>query len=168
MALLLPDERNKFTSIKFGSRVEKASVLSADDDLFDFKGECLVTLMFGEVTGVFAGASTVALNEKASSIAIAKATTIDSDTVGQLYLVSGQSDAVLNGGLTPVLKVASMNADHETTVDDVAAHAPFILSGGTGGLVIESTETGNDATGQILWVLYYFPLEAGAIITAAA
>ena len=168
MALQIPDERNKFTSIKFGSRVEKASVLSADDDLFDFKGECLVTLMFGEVTGVFAGASTVALNEKASSIAIAKATTIDSDTVGQLYLVSGQSDAVLNGGLIPVLKVASMNADHETTVDDVAAHAPFILSGGTGGLVIESTETGNDATGQILWVLYYFPLEAGAIITAAA
>ena len=168
MALLLPDERNKFTSIKFGSRVEKASVLSADDDLFDFKGECLVTLMFGEVTGVLAGASTVALNEKASSIAIAKATTIDSDTVGQLYFVTGQSDAVLNGGLIPVLKVASTNADHETTVDDVAAHAPFILSGGIGGLVIESTETGNDATGEILWVLYYFPLEAGAIITAAA
>ena len=168
MALLIPDERNKFTEMKFGFRVEKASILSANDDLFDFKGECLVTLMFGEVTAGLAGAGTVALNEKASSIAIATATTIDSDTAGMLYLVTGQGDALLNGGLIPVLKVASTNADHATTVDDVAAHAPILLSGGTAGLVVESTETGNDATGEILWVLYYFPLESGAIITAAA
>ena len=124
--------------------------------------------MFGEVTAVLAGASTVALNEKASSIAISLATTIDSDAVGQLYFVTGQGDSLLNGGLIPVLKVASTNADHATTVDDTAAHAPILLSGGTAGLVIESTETGDDATGEILWVLYYFPLEPGAIITAAA
>ena len=162
------DERNKFTELRFGFRVEKASVLSADDDLFDFVGECLVPLMFGEVTGVLAGAATVALNEKASSIAIAKATTINTDAVGELYFVTGQGDALLNGGLDPVLKVASSNADHETTVDDVAAHAPFILSGGTGGLIIESTQTGTDATGEILWVLYYFPLDPTGRITAAA
>ena len=169
MAEIATDERTIFTKLTLGFKVQKVGILTADDDLFTVFGLNSINLLYGRVTTVMdGGASTVALNEKASSIAIAKATTIDSDTVGQLYLVSGQSDAVLNGGLTPVLKVASMNADHETTVDDVAAHAPFILSGGTGGLVIESTETGNDATGEILWVLYYFPLEAGAIITAAA
>lgn len=168
MTLLIPDERNKFTELKYGFRVEKVGILSANDDLFDFVGECWVTLMFGEVTTVTdGGVSTVALNEKASSIPISTATTLGTATLGEMYFVTGQGDALLNGGLVPVVKVASTNADHATTVDDVAAHSGFLLSGGTGGLVIESTETGDD-TGEITWVLYYFPLERGASITAAA
>ena len=169
MALLIPDERNKFSELKFGQRVEKASVLTANDDLFDFVGECLVTLMFGEVTAALTGAGTVALNETGSGIALCAVTTIDSDLIGTMYLVSGQGDSLLNGGqANPVVKVATTTGAHTTTVDQTPAHSPILLSGGTAGLVIESTQTGTDASGEILWVLYYFPLEAGAIITAAA
>lgn len=163
------DERNKFTELKFGIRVEKASILSANDDLFDFVGECLVTLMFGEMTAAMTGAGTVAINETGSGIAIVAATTIDNDLIDTMYLVSGQGDALLNGGLAnPVVKVATTTGAHTTTVDQTAAHSPILLSGGTGGLTIESTQTGTDATGEILWVLYYFPLDPTGRITAAA
>ena len=167
MALLLPDERNKFTSIKFGSRVEKASVLSADDDLFDFKGECLVTLMFGEVTGVLAGASTVALNEKADSIALVAVTTITNDPLNTIYLLGGQPDIVFNGGKDPTVAVATMTAEHDSLTDRSASHTPIIINGASAGVTIESTETGAD-TGVITWVIFYHPLEIGAYIEAAA
>lgn len=162
------DERTAITRVSLGFKVTKAGVLDADDDLFDFTGLNLITLMYGEVTTVMdGGASTVALNEKASSIAIMAATTITSDGVGTLYLVTGQPDAIANGGLAPTVAVAGATAEHDSATDRSPVVSPFIVNGGSGGLVIESTETGDD-TGEILWTVFYKPLEAGALVEAAA
>lgn len=151
-----------------GLRVDKAGVLTADDDLFTVYGECLITLMYGVVTTVMdGGASTVALNEKASSIAIMAATTITSDAVGTVYLVTGQANATANGGLAPTVAVATATAEHDSTVDRSPVVSPWIFDGGTSGLIIESTETGDD-TGAITWTIFYIPLEEGAYIEAAA
>ncbi len=162
------DERTAITRVALGFKVTKASILSATDDLFDFVGLNLITLMYGEVTVALAGAGTVALNEKASSIAIMAATTIDSDILGTLYLVTGQANAIANGGLAPTVAVATASAEHDSATDRSPAHAPILINGGSAGLVIESTETGDDANGEILWTIFYKPLEVGAVINAAA
>jgi hypothetical protein len=151
-----------------GLRVEKVGVLSADDDLFTCYGPCLVTLMYGIVTTVMdGGASTVALNEKAGSFDIMAATTITNDALNTVYMVSGHSLATANGGLAPTVGLATLTAEHDSTVDRSPALAPMIWSGGSAGITIESTETGDD-TGGITWVVLYIPLAEGAYIEAAA
>ena len=162
------DERTAITRVSHGFKVTKASILTADDDLFDFVGLNLITLMYGEVTTAMdGGASTVALNEKASSIAIMAATTITTDGLGVLYLVTGQPNAIANGGLDPTVAVAGATAEHDSATDRSPVVSPFIINGGSAGLIIESTQTGVD-TGEILWTIFYKPLEAGALIEAAA
>ena len=154
-------------NLHLGLRVTKAGILSADDDLFTVTGQVLITLLYGEVTKVMdGGASTVKLNEKASSIDLCAATTITSDAAGEIYMLSGQPDALLNGGGTPVLKVGALTAEHDSATDRSPAHAPIIFDGQS-GLTIESTETGDD-TGEIKWTLFYIPLEDGAKVEAAA
>ncbi|HAM39893.1 MAG TPA: hypothetical protein DCP69_00770 [Candidatus Omnitrophica bacterium] len=151
-----------------GVRVDKVGVLTADDDLFNVYGECLITLMYGVVTTVMdGGASTVALNEKASSIAISAATTITSDALGTVYVVTGQTGALLNGGDAPTVAVGMAGGQHTSTVVLGNSVSPWIMDGGTAGLIIESTQTGAD-TGGITWSIFYLPLEEGAYISAAA
>ncbi len=160
-------EGDALRNLHLGLRVEKAGVLDADDDLFTVTGKVLITLIIGEGTTVMdGGASTVKLNEKASSIDLCAATTITSDAAGEMYMLSGQLDALLNGGGTPALKVAGLTAEHDSATDRSPAHSPIVFDG-QGGLTIESTETGDDS-GEILWTLFYIPIEDGASVEAAA
>lgn len=153
--------------VRLGKKVEKAGNLAADDDLFTVYGKVLITLIIGEVTTVMdGGASTVLLNEKADSIPLCAATTITSDAEGEMYMLSGHPDAVMNGGGAPVLKVAALTAEHDSATDRSPAHSPIVFDG-QAGLIIESTETGDD-TGKILWTLFYVPIEDGAYVEAAA
>src|SRR3990170_2164116 len=148
--------------LALGMKVTKAGVLTADDDLFTVVGQVLITLIMGQVTTVMdGGASTVKLNEKTSSIDLCAATTITSDAVGEIYFLSGDTGAVVNGADAPTLKVGQLAG---------TPHAPIIFglgNGALGSLTIESTETGDD-TGEILWTLFYIPLEDGAYVEAAA
>ena len=145
-----------------GEKVTKAGILSADDDLFTVVGQVLITLIYGQVTTVMdGGASTVKLNEKASSIDLCAATTITSDAAGEIYMLSGDAGAVVNGADAPTLKVGQLAG---------TPLAPIVFglgNGALGSLTIESTETGDD-TGEILWTLFYIPLEEGAYVEAAA
>ena len=145
-----------------GLKVTKAGILSADDDLFTVVGQVLITLIYGQVTTVMdGGASTVKLNEKASSIDLCAATTITSDAAGEIYMLSGDAGAVVNGADAPTLKVGQLAG---------TPLAPIVFglgNGALGSLTIESTETGDD-TGEILWTLFYIPLEEGAYVEAAA
>ncbi len=150
-----------------GIRVEKTAASLADIDLFTVNGECLITLMYGIVTGVGdGGATTIGLNEKASSIAVCAVTTVTSDAVGEVYLVTGQPNALLNGGIAPTLKVGGATAEHDSTVDRSPVVSPFIFDG-QAGLILELTQTGDDATHAVKWVIFYIPLEDGAFIEAA-
>ncbi len=151
-----------YTALHLGFPVEKSSSLSANDDLFTVTGQVLITLLYGELTTVTdGGASTVFLNEKASSIPLCAATTITSDAEGEIYMLSGDVGALMNGADAPTLKVGQLAGTPLT---------PFIFGLGAGvlaDLIIETTETGDD-TGVVLWTCRYFPLEPGALIAAAA
>ena len=165
----LPDRRRTaFTEMVLGNKVTKASVLSADDDLFTVVGKCLITVMYGELTTAMTGAGTVAVNEKTDSIDLFAATTIDNDVIGTMYLVPGATDGLLNGAGIPVVKVAAMSGLHDDATDRSPSHAPLIVNGGSSGVTLESTETGNDADGEIEWTIFYLPLERGASIVALA
>jgi len=159
-----------YQALHLGFRVQKSSSLAADDDLFTVTGQVLITMIYGELTTVTdGGASTVLLNEKAGSVPLCAATTITSDAAGHIYMLSGQPEALLNGGGTPVVKVGALTALHDSTVDRSASLTPFIFGLGNGvlaDLIIETTETGDD-TGVILWTMFYIPLEPGAVVTAA-
>ena len=149
--------------------VKEDAVCSADDDLFTVYGLVRINMMYGEVTGVSdGGAGTIALNEKTDSIAIAAATDIQADAVGTLYLVSGQPNCILNGAIAPTIKIAGLSAENDDTVDRTPALSPMIWNGGSAGITIECTETGDDATLVIDWHIWYTPLENDSYIEAAA
>ncbi|RLC56942.1 MAG: hypothetical protein DRI30_05075 [Chloroflexi bacterium] len=143
-----------------GLQATKTLASAATADMFTVTGEVWVTLMYGIVTGVGdGGATTIAINEKADSIAIAAATTVTSDAVGEVYVVVGDGTLILNG---------TANVPHLKTAYGLAT---ITLDGwlmdGQDGLTIELTETGTDATHAVKWVINYIPLEDDASIVAA-
>ncbi len=153
----------------YGIPVTKAdAILSGDDDLFDVVGVCLITLMYGVVSTVTdGGATTVAINEKASSIAIAAATTLGTTTLGEILIVTGQVGAKLGGGDTVTQVVGMAGGQHVSTTILGNSVSPWIFNGGSAGLIIESSESGAD-TGKIDWTILYIPMSANAVISAAA
>jgi hypothetical protein len=155
-----PTKGKAIREMALGLRVEKTAVSLADIDLFTVKGEVLITLLYGVVTGVGdAGPTTILLNEKADSIALCAATTVTLDAVGEVYVLTGDRLVIMGGtGAVPVLKVAGILA---------AFPHNAIIFDGQAGLTIELTQTGDDATHAVKWTLCYIPLEEGAYVEAA-
>lgn len=143
-----------------GIAVKKTAISLADIDLFTVKGEVMITLLYGVVTGVGdGGATTILLNEKTDSIALCAATTVTSDAVDEVYVLTGDRLLIMGGtGAVPVKHVAGTLA--------AFPHGPIIYDGGTTS-TIELTQTGDDATHAVEWTLVYVPLEEGASVVAA-
>lgn len=157
-----PYKGKALRELLLGLRVEKTAAIDATaDDLFTVYGLVLITLITGEVTGAGDGTvETILLNEKASSIPLCAATTVTSDAVGEIYVLSGDAGAVFNGADAPALKVGQLAG---------TPLSPYIFNGGSAGLIIELTATaGSDATLAAKWTLCYIPLEEGAYVEAAA
>lgn len=155
--------------LALGKEVTKDAVCTADDDLYTVYGLCFITLAYAEVTGAGdGGASTIYLNEKTDSIPICAETTVTSDAVGTIYMVSGQPDNLLNGSLAPTIKIAGLLGTVTSGATGAGAMSPMIWNGGSSGITIEMTESGDDATLTMTWHVFYIPLEEGAYIEAAA
>ena len=135
-----------------GYRVTKSGVRpsgAGDDDLFVVNGQCLITAIYGEVVTQIDTNSDLIVNMKAAGGAVFNTLTVlDGDVVQTFYSfpapgspmgVTGTNQAFLN------------------------SH-PWICNTDT----IEATWTEAGTTGEILWTLYYIPLEAGATVDAAA
>ena len=140
---------------RFGYHVTKVGDISAAPDmLFDVTGKCLITLMVGEVTSVIATSTSLSINTSTNDAVISASTQITTDAAGTLYLVSGDLGLGANAGGTPNVDAAVL---------DVGDIAPFVVNDDA----IEQNVNGA-GTGLIQWDLWYFPLEAGASVVAAA
>lgn len=140
-----------------GYKVTKAHNLTSDNaDLFTVTGKVMVTLITGEVTTVVGGAATYKLRVKTDNVDLCAASTIDTDAVGTMYMLTGDFGDTFHGNTAPVLKAATANS----------LYGPFVLGLAGGTLTIESDMDAAD-TGVIAWTLYYLPLEASAAVVAA-
>ena len=145
--------------LRLGTEVIKVGVAAANDNLYTVYGKVAINLLYGECTAASAGASTIAINETVSNIDLVAATTTNTDAVGTIYMATGDGADTFNGGDAPTVVVGHC-ADNALT--------PYIFHAPTTGLIIEQTETGDDADLQITWHLFYIPLEDGAYVVAAA
>lgn len=147
-----PDiDRNPF----YGYHVTKVGDISAAPDaLFDVTGKCLITLMVGEVTSVVATSTSMSVNTSTSDAVISASTQITTDAAGTLYVVCGDLGLGFNAGGTPNVDAAVL---------DVGTIAPFVMNDDQ----IEQN-VNSAGTGLVQWDIFYWPLEAGAGIVAAA
>jgi len=154
------DSGAAYTKARLGLRVDKTATAYADGDLFTVVGQVLITLLYGVVTvAADATATTILLNEKASSLNLCAATTVTSDAIGEVYRITGDAAVIMNGTANvPRLKIASLLS---------AFQSDAIIFDGQAGLIIEQTITGAQATLAVAWHLFYVPLSDGAYVAAA-
>jgi hypothetical protein len=143
----------------YGLQVSKSCDLSgANDDLFTVTGKVMVTMITGQVESAnLTGAESFQLRIKTSNEPLCAATTIDTDADGTMYLLTGDTGAVMNGADAPTANIAQGSG---------VPLSPMIIGQASGSLTIESNTTGNNGT--IDFILYYYPLEASATVAAAA
>ena len=148
-----------------GHRVSKALALtqgaSPSQDIFTVTGQVLINLFIGEVTTAITNVSIdVTLQVKTSGEDLHAITIIDNDGVGTLYYLDGDPASALNGGVAPLTKVAGF---------PTASGNNSILLGLAGGsLTVENVIVGTPANSDaITWTLWYYKLEASALVVAA-
>ena len=140
---------------RLGYKVTKAATIaSAPDALFDVTGMCEITRMVGEVTSALGTSTSMSLNSSTNDDVIAASTTITSDAIGTIYWISGDPDLGFNGGGAPLI---------DTVMQKVGTEVGFIMNDDQ----IEQNVNGA-GTGLITWSLWYWPLETGASVSAAA
>lgn len=133
---------------------KSATIASAPDALFDVTGKCEITLMVGEVTSVIATSTSMSLNTSTSDMVLAASTQITTDAAGTIYVVAGDIGLGFNAGATPNVDGAIL---------DVGTHAAIIMNDDQIEMNVNSA-----GTGLVQWDLWYWPLEAGAAVAAAA
>ena len=145
-------EASEFAQL--GLKVERAADnITTGEELFTVSaGNCLVTLMVGEVVGTKIENKTVNLTIVAdpttgTSTDIAALLDIDDDPVGTIYTVEGTAGTALQRGETGSV---------------IGPAIPFVVAPGAIEVTIGATHTGTTK-----WTLWYVPLEAGGKIVAA-
>jgi hypothetical protein len=156
-----PTENKAIWETNLGKRVEKSLATLADGNLFTTYGQNLITLLFGQVTTQpDAGATTLKLQTETNTLDLCAATTITNDAIGTLYFLTGERAVILNGtGNVPIVDVGANLTGMPSS--------PIILGRTATADAIQQVQTGDDATGVIMWRLFYVPLENGAYIEAA-
>ncbi len=138
---------------RLGIRVFRATDnITTGEDLFTVsKGNCLVTLMLGEITTDIENKTVnftlVANPTTGSNTDVAALLDIDDDPAGTIYTVHGAAGTALQVGQSGSV---------------IGRNVSFVISPG----VIEAT-VGATHTGTTKWTLWYVPLETGAKIVAA-
>jgi hypothetical protein len=140
---------------QFGYRVTKsATIASAPDALFDVTNKCLITLMVGEITSVFATSTSMSINTSTNDTVISASTQVTTAAAGTLYLVCGDLGLGFNAGGAKSVDAAVL---------DVGSITPFLMNDDQIEMNVNSA-----GTGLIDWTLFYWPIDDNAVIAAAA
>ena len=151
--------RDVFTTFGFGFHVARPTAIwpqAADQTIFTISGgRVFVTSLSGVFTVAASGtANNLSVNSVptvGTAAVIASTLAAASFEIGAIVVVEGDATAVI-GVATGAGFAPALNA------------LPFILP--TGNVTI--TCSGSNATGSIKWDLFYFPLDEGAQVVAAA
>ena len=147
-------DRSAFHPV-YGYKVTKTGdIASAPDMLFDVTGLCEITRMVGKVSVVVATSTSMSINSSTNDMVISASTQITTNAVDTVYVVSGDLGLGFNAGGVKTVDGAVL---------DVGTIAPFYMINDTIEQNVNSAGTGN-----VAWVLYYWPLETNAVVTAAA
>lgn len=148
-----------------GHRVSNALTItqgaSPSQDLFTVTGAVLINLFKGEVTTAITNVTIdVTIQVKSTGEDLHAITIIDNDGAGTIYYLDGDPATALNGGAAPLTRVAGF---------PTASGNNSILLGLAGGsLTLEHVIAGTPANSEaITWTLWYYKLEASALIVSA-
>ena len=140
---------------QYGYKVTKVgAIASAPDMLFDVTGLCEITRMVGKVSVVVGTSTSMSINSSTNDMVISASTQITTAAVDTVYIVSGDLGLGFNAGGAKSVDGAVL---------DVGTVAPFYM---INDAIEQNVNTAG--TGTIDWVLYYWPLEKNAVVTAAA
>lgn len=141
----------------YGTRVTKTQDLTSDpDSLFTVTNKVMITLLTGEVTGDFPSACTLQLKLDTGE-ALCAATTVDTDAAGTMYLLTGDADDDLCGGDAITTRIATSGGQH----------GPIVVGLASGTCTIQGDLDAAEASGSVVWTLYYYPLVASAAVATA-
>ena len=127
-------------------------------DLFTVTGKVLLTILTGEVTNaIHTTVTDYKLRIKTDNVDLSAAADINSKAVGTLLSLTGDATDTLVTAAEGIKTV-----DHS---DSGIANRIVGLAGGT--CVIQSNRTAGAVGDEIVWSLYYVPLEPGAGVVAA-
>lgn len=145
------------------TKTEDGSVATGDD-LFTLTGKVLITLWTAEVTnalGATAKFSDYQIRLTTLAGVLIAAGDISSSIVGHMFTLNGDAgDTALS---------TSSSAVSVGGVGDTQGKMGQLVVGKAGGTdIIKSVRTAGDAGDALIHIVYYWPLEAGASLVAAA
>lgn len=146
------------------TKTEDGSVATGDD-LFTVTGKVLITLWTAEVTnalGATAKFSDYKISMTTLNADLCAAGDISSSIVGHIFNLNGDAGDTSLSSSTYAVSVSG-SADHN------GKGLAYRVVGKAGGSdVLKSVRTAGDSGDAIIHIVFYYPLEAGASIAAAA
>jgi hypothetical protein len=148
----------------YGFRVTKTEDVNTatSDDLFTLTGKVAITLWTCEVTNALSAAVTdykIELTTLAGVLVAAG--NIASSIVGHMFTLNGDAGSTSLNTSTSAVSVGGVG-------DANTSFGPLVVGVAGGSDIIKATRTAGSAGDAILHIVYYWPLEAGASLVAAA
>ena len=152
-----------------GFRVTKTENMNTATgvDLFTITGKVLINLWTFEVTNALdAAINDYKIRVKTDNVDLFIATDLAAAAIGTLFLLPGQFTTKLNGAATAGVKVAAMSGENDSTVDRTQVVSPYVVGLAGGSCTLQSLRTAGASGDEVVHMLFYYPLEAAASISA--
>ena len=146
-------EREAAATLRLGKKVERATANPVTgDELFAVEsGDCLITLLVGEVTSLLQTQSAtyklVLDVDTGSDTDMSGTLNVNADEVGTLYTLHGTGSTGMQVG---------------SSGSCIGPHTPIVVSPGGIDITVSTAHSG-----EVKWTLWYIPLAEGAYITAS-
>lgn len=149
---------------RLGYRVNKTENVNTATgvDLFTVTGKILLSAWIGEVTNALHTTVTdYKLRIKTNNVDLCAATDISSAAVGYMFSLSGDAGLTLLTGSSYAVSAV------KTADNNAIGMADRFIGLAGGSCVLQSNRTAGASGDEIKHIIYYWPLETGAMVVAA-